>query len=130
MNVSRLTLKEERPDEIAEAPVAAAESGVVDMAHRWGKLVPRWLLARLATTLAAWLAAFLLVMTLLLLFGDSLQSLPLAVRALVISGVMVVFMANLLMPVLSRAVSRWLAGPPQMRSPIPPKTRSGEESVV
>jgi antibiotic biosynthesis monooxygenase (ABM) superfamily enzyme len=74
-------------------------------------------LAPVATTLAAWLVAFLVVMALLALFGDELGSLPLVLRALVISGVLVALMVNVVMPVLSVAVARWVAGPPQTRLP-------------
>jgi antibiotic biosynthesis monooxygenase (ABM) superfamily enzyme len=83
----------------------------------------RWL-GPVAQTLAAWLVAFLTVTALLTLFGDELGSLPLALRALVISGVLVALMANLVMPVLSVAVARWLAGPPQTRRL---RTKSGGE---
>jgi hypothetical protein len=69
-------------------------------------------LTPVATTLAAWLAAFLVVTTLLTLFGDELGSLPVPLRALVISGVLVALMANLVMPVVSAAIARWLAGSP------------------
>ena len=69
-------------------------------------------LARAATTLAAWLVAFGVVMTLLTLFGEELESLPPALRALAISGVLVVLMANLVMPALSVTVARWIAGRP------------------
>jgi antibiotic biosynthesis monooxygenase (ABM) superfamily enzyme len=72
----------------------------------------RWL-AAVATTLGAWLVAFLVVTALLNLLGDELASLPLGVRALVISGVLVALMVNLVMPALSAAVARWLTGPPQ-----------------
>jgi antibiotic biosynthesis monooxygenase (ABM) superfamily enzyme len=75
---------------------------------------PPWL-ARVVTTLGAWLVAFLVVLTLLTLFGDELGSLPLALRTLVISGLLVALMVNLVMPVLSAALARWLAGPPRMR---------------
>jgi antibiotic biosynthesis monooxygenase (ABM) superfamily enzyme len=75
---------------------------------------PRWL-ARVATTLGAWLVAFGVVTALLTLFGDELGSLPLALRALVISGVLVVLMVNLVMPLLSVVVARRFAGPPQSR---------------
>jgi antibiotic biosynthesis monooxygenase (ABM) superfamily enzyme len=61
--------------------------------------------ARLVITLAAWLVAFLTVTALLELFGDELASLPLAVRALVISGVLVTLMANVVMPVLNSAIA-------------------------
>jgi len=69
-------------------------------------------LVRLATTLAAWLVAFAAVMAVLSLLGDQLGSLPLGVRALVISGVLVTLMANVVMPLLGRLVARWLAGAP------------------
>jgi antibiotic biosynthesis monooxygenase (ABM) superfamily enzyme len=66
-------------------------------------------LARLMTTLAAWPVAFFIVTAILTLFGDELKSLPLALRALVISGVLVVLMTNLVMPLLSAAIARWTA---------------------
>jgi antibiotic biosynthesis monooxygenase (ABM) superfamily enzyme len=62
--------------------------------------------ARLALTLAAWLVAFLTVTALLELFGDALASLPLPVRALVISGVLVTLMTNVVMPLLHSAIAR------------------------
>jgi antibiotic biosynthesis monooxygenase (ABM) superfamily enzyme len=64
-------------------------------------------LSRVMTTLAAWLAAFLIVTAILTLFGDELTSLPLALRALVMSGVLVILMTNLVMPVVSAAIARW-----------------------
>jgi len=76
---------------------------------------PPWLL-RLVTTLAGWLVAFLIVVSLLSVFKDELASLPLALRALVISGVLVALMVNAVMPVLSNAIPRWLAGLPRRRS--------------
>lgn len=45
-------------------------------------------------------------MALLTLFGDALGSLPLALRALVLSGVLVVLMANVVMPLSNIAVTR------------------------
>jgi antibiotic biosynthesis monooxygenase (ABM) superfamily enzyme len=75
---------------------------------------PRWL-APLAKTLGAWLVAFLAVTTLLTVFGDELGALPLALRALVISGLLVALMVNLVMPVLNIAVAHWLAVPPRAR---------------
>jgi antibiotic biosynthesis monooxygenase (ABM) superfamily enzyme len=77
--------------------------------HRW--------LAPVATTLGAWLVAFLVVTVLLTIVGDELGSLPLALRALVISGVLVALMVNVVMPVLGAAVARWLGGPPRTRLP-------------
>jgi hypothetical protein len=78
-------------------------------------------LAMMLMTLGAWLVAFVVVLALLTLLGDELQSLPLAWRALVISGVLVALMANLVMPVLNVAIARWLSGgsvsgpPPEAR---------------
>jgi antibiotic biosynthesis monooxygenase (ABM) superfamily enzyme len=72
---------------------------------------------RLATSVIAWLVAFLVVTALLSLLGDQLASLPLAVRALAISGVLVALMGNLVMPLLARLVARWLAGGPEARPP-------------
>jgi antibiotic biosynthesis monooxygenase (ABM) superfamily enzyme len=70
-------------------------------------IAPRWQ-ARIASTLAAWLVAFLVVTALLRLFGDQLGSLPLELRALVLSGVLVGLMANVVMPALTVVVARWM----------------------
>jgi hypothetical protein len=78
--------------------------GAPSRAHPW--------LARLVMTLAAWLVAFLIATALLRLFGDELGSLPLELRALVISGVLVALMANLVMPALGAAIARWMSGGP------------------
>ena len=86
--------------------------GVVDR-HLDNPSPPSPWLVPVATTLGAWLVAFLVVTALLTLFGDQLASLPLALRALVISGFLVGLMVNLVMPVLSAALGRWLAGPPR-----------------
>jgi antibiotic biosynthesis monooxygenase (ABM) superfamily enzyme len=61
-------------------------------------------------TLGAWLSAFLVVLTLLSVFKDELASLPLAVRALVLSGVLVTLMTTLVMPALNAAIRRWVSG--------------------
>src|SRR4029453_10141423 len=74
----------------------------------------RWLVAAV-TTVTALLVAFLRVMALLTLFREQLASLPVALRALVISGVLVTLMVNLVMPVLGGAVVRMLAGRPRPR---------------
>jgi antibiotic biosynthesis monooxygenase (ABM) superfamily enzyme len=76
-------------------------------------MIPRTLLTRLANTLAAWLAAFVTVVALLTLFRDELGSLPLVLRALVISGVLVFLMANAVMPVLGPLVARLLSERPR-----------------
>jgi antibiotic biosynthesis monooxygenase (ABM) superfamily enzyme len=69
---------------------------------------PRRWLVRLTTTLAAWLIAWVVVVALLSVLGHQLGTLPLALRALAISGVLVALMANLVMPVLGRVAERWL----------------------
>jgi antibiotic biosynthesis monooxygenase (ABM) superfamily enzyme len=88
---------------------------------------PPWL-APVATTLGAWLVAFLVVLTLLTLFGHELGSLPLALRALVLSGLLVALMVNLVMPVLNVALARWLASRPRIqRKRARPGTKCGGE---
>jgi antibiotic biosynthesis monooxygenase (ABM) superfamily enzyme len=79
---------------------------------------PRWL-APVATTLGAWLVAFLVVTALLTVFADELKALPLTLRALVISGVLVALMVNVVMPVLGTLVAQWLGRPPRTRQPGP-----------
>jgi hypothetical protein len=75
-------------------------------------------------TLGALLVAFVVVLALLTLLGDELESLPLALRALVISGVLVSPMANLVMPVPNVAIARWLSGGPS-GSPLPERPTAG-----
>jgi ketosteroid isomerase-like protein len=60
-------------------------------------------------TITAWPFAFLAVLALFTVFDDELGSMPLATRALVVSGVLVTLMANVVMPVLSIVVNRFLA---------------------
>jgi antibiotic biosynthesis monooxygenase (ABM) superfamily enzyme len=80
-------------------------------------------------TLGAWLVAFLVVTGLLTLLGDELGSLPLGLRVLVISGVLVALMVNLVMPVLNVAVARWLRDPRSAPASIGrPRAHSGGES--
>jgi antibiotic biosynthesis monooxygenase (ABM) superfamily enzyme len=76
----------------------------------------RWL-APVATTLGAWLIAFVVVTALLTVFGDVLKSLPLTLRALVISGVLAALMVNVVMPVFSTTVAHWLGRPRRTRLP-------------
>ena len=80
-------------------------------------------LAPVATTLVAWLVAFGGITALLSLFGHQLGRLPLALRALVISGVLVALMVNLVMPALSAAVAAWVRRAP--RTPVPPRAAGG-----
>src|SRR5262245_9332951 len=77
---------------------------------------PRWL-AQVVMTLGAWLVAWLIVAGLLTYFGKQLASLPIGVRALVMSGVLVALMVNLVMPVLSAAIARFGSRRPRPRLP-------------
>jgi hypothetical protein len=78
---------------------------------------PRRWLVRAATTLAVWVVAFSVVTALLTLFGAELRSLPLALRALVLSGVLAALMANLVMPMLSVAAAAARQGALRARDP-------------
>jgi antibiotic biosynthesis monooxygenase (ABM) superfamily enzyme len=102
---------------------AAPSAAISDRLDPPSRACP-WL-APVVTTLVAWLVAFIVVTAVLTLFGDELGSLPLALRALVLSGVLVAFMANLVMPGLSAAVARWEAGTRLTRpsAPVRPPKR-------
>ena len=54
----------------------------------------------------AWLAAFLIVIALFAAFGPELEDLPLALRALVISGVLVLSMTQVVIPLINRFLLR------------------------
>ena len=69
--------------------------------------------ARLAMTLAAWLVAFAIVNTLLTVLADQLAAMSPTLRALVISGILVALMVNVVMPVLSVRIARWVQAPPR-----------------
>lgn len=58
--------------------------------------------ARIEFLVLAWLSAFVIVMALFLAFGSVLDELPLAGRALVISGVLVITMTQLALPLINR----------------------------
>jgi antibiotic biosynthesis monooxygenase (ABM) superfamily enzyme len=66
---------------------------------------------RLVMALLAWPVAFGLVLTLLTVFKHQLASMPLALRALVLSGALISVMATVVMPLLTVAVSHRLHGP-------------------
>jgi antibiotic biosynthesis monooxygenase (ABM) superfamily enzyme len=72
------------------------------------------------TTLAAWTVAYLVVLALLSVLGRQLAALPVALRAAVISGVMIAVMVNIVMPALSRIIARGLAHPTSLPSPRKP----------
>jgi antibiotic biosynthesis monooxygenase (ABM) superfamily enzyme len=58
--------------------------------------------ARIEFLVLAWLSAFVIVMALFLAFGSVLDDLPLAGRALLISGVLVITMTQLALPLINR----------------------------
>ena len=74
---------------------------------------------RLATTLAAWVVAYLIVLAMLVFFGHQLESLPPSLNALVFTGVLVPLMGNLVMPMVSVAVNRRVTNWPQRDEPEP-----------
>ena len=82
-------------------------------AHTSKRARARRLRAQATMTLAAWLMAFLIVMALTTLFNEQLASLPLPLRALVLSGVLVAFMVNVAMPLISPAIARRFAPGPE-----------------
>ena len=81
--------------------------------------------ARLSFLLLTWLAAFLIVMALLLAVPQ-LKDFPLAVRALAISGVLSITMTQLAIPLIHRILRRTgLAAPrPQTAETGPGATRA------
>jgi antibiotic biosynthesis monooxygenase (ABM) superfamily enzyme len=62
--------------------------------------------SRLKFVLLAWLAAFLIVMALFAAFGEQLEDLSLPLRALTISGVLVVSMTQVALPLIHRLLRR------------------------
>ena len=58
--------------------------------------------ARVTFLLLSWLAAFVIVMALFVVAGGTLEDLPLPLRALAISGVLVVTMTQLAIPLITR----------------------------
>lgn len=58
--------------------------------------------ARIAFVLLAWIAAFLIVTALFLVLGTRLTERPLAIRALIVSGVLVISMTQVVIPGIHR----------------------------
>src|SRR5262245_4963522 len=82
--------------------------------------VARRRLIRLVTTLAAWAVAYLVVLAVPGVLGRQLADMPVALRAAVISGVMIAVMVNAVMPALNKIISRRLAGSASRTSPGKP----------
>jgi antibiotic biosynthesis monooxygenase (ABM) superfamily enzyme len=59
--------------------------------------------------LLLWIAAYLILMALFTLFGEPLNGMPLALRVLIVSAVLVVVMSQLVIPIVARIVARYLA---------------------
>jgi antibiotic biosynthesis monooxygenase (ABM) superfamily enzyme len=85
-----------------------------ESAHGRSRLSMERRLARLATFLLTWLTAFLMVVGLFSVFGQQLKAMSPKLRALTLSGVLVVVMNFLVMPALTRLFSRFL--PPDATS--------------
>jgi antibiotic biosynthesis monooxygenase (ABM) superfamily enzyme len=62
--------------------------------------------ARLTFLLLAWLSAFVIVTVLFLALGTHLTQRPLVVRALIVSGVLVVMMTQIVLPLINRVLRR------------------------
>jgi antibiotic biosynthesis monooxygenase (ABM) superfamily enzyme len=62
--------------------------------------------ARLRFLALVWLAAFLILMSLFLAFGRQLNGLPLPLRVLIVSGVLVVSMTQVVIPRSNRYLRR------------------------
>ena len=88
------------PGEPAPRPGGAA--GVPASSRRGG----RWSRARLA--LLTWAGAYAVILLVLALGGPAMARWPLAVRALVLSGLMVAAMTWVIVPVVTRLLRGWL----------------------
>jgi antibiotic biosynthesis monooxygenase (ABM) superfamily enzyme len=62
---------------------------------------------RVAFVLLCWVAAFAIVMALFGVFGGQLDAMPLAVRALVVSGVLALVMTQAAIPLIQRLLRRY-----------------------
>lgn len=64
------------------------------------------LIRRAATTLAAWLAAYVVVTAVVTAGGATLARAPRSLQTLVISGVLVILMVNVVMPAIGATMTR------------------------
>ena len=71
--------------------------------------VSRTLRGRLLAMLLLWIAAYAILMTLFVVFGESLNAMPLPLRVLIVSAVLVVVMSQVVIPIVTRIVARYLA---------------------
>jgi hypothetical protein len=94
----------------APIPPPSGASGGSTSGSRQDSGPPR---ARLA--LLTWIGAYAVILVVLAVGGSALASWPLAVRALVVSGLMVAAMTWVIVPLMTWLFRGWLA-----RSPAPP----------
>jgi antibiotic biosynthesis monooxygenase (ABM) superfamily enzyme len=62
--------------------------------------------AKAVTLLLLWLGAYTTLMALFTLFGPQLDGMPVALRTLLVSAVLVLVMSQLVIPAVARFVSR------------------------
>jgi hypothetical protein len=72
------------------------------------QIAPRTQPPRYKMFLLTWLAIYPLITAIYLLFGSLLNALPLLLRTLLLTGVLVYLMTYLVMPKLTKAFHRWL----------------------
>ena len=60
----------------------------------------------IVTLLLLWLGAYLTLMAVFSLFGTQLNEMPLALRVLLVSAVLVLVMTQLVIPLVTRLISR------------------------
>ena len=65
--------------------------------------------ARIATVLLCWLGATAILLVLFTVFAAEIAALPLVPRILVVSGILTLWMTQLVMPIVRRVVRRWSA---------------------
>jgi hypothetical protein len=58
-----------------------------------------------------WLAIYPSINVLFLLIGDKLNALPLLLRTLIITGILIPLMVFILLPLLTKIFAKWLSKP-------------------
>lgn len=75
---------------------------------------------RYKQALVVWLAIYPTITLLQLTFGSTLAQLPIPLRTLVLTGVLVPLMVFVLVPTLNRLLARWLKPAGEASAPTPP----------
>lgn len=65
-------------------------------------------LIRVYTTLIGWVCAFFIAYLMLFFWGKELESLPIALNALIFTGVLVPIMGNVVMPFVGKQVAKFV----------------------